>query len=149
LRAPRFELVPMARLRVHEDIVAADVVRLTAEIKAAGRVDDPIWVDGSTGAILNGHHRFAALRALGAARAPAWVFDYADPRIRLDRWREGPTISKAEVLRRSSERRPFPPKTTRHRLEVELPPRPTPLSELLDPPLAPLPAHLRRRDGRP
>jgi L-serine kinase (ADP) len=149
VRPPRFELVPLARLREHEEIVAADVVQLVAEIRASGRVDHPIWVDGSTGAILNGHHRFAALRALGAARAPAWVFDYADPRIRLERWREGPPISKAEVLRRSSERRPFPPKTTRHRLELELPAHPTPLTELLDAPLEAVSAHPRRRNPRP
>lgn len=146
MRAPRFELVPLSRLREHEEIVPADVVRLVEELRATGKVEHPLWVDGTTGAILNGHHRYAALRALGAARAPAWVFDYADPRIRLERWQAGPVISKAEVLRRSSERRPFPPKTTRHRLEIELPAHPTPLSALVDAPLEPLPA--RRRPGR-
>ncbi|MCI4341828.1 MAG: ParB N-terminal domain-containing protein [Thermoplasmata archaeon] len=133
MRAPVFVLLEIGRLREHEEVLRADVERLVEEIRAAGRVDNPIWVDRTTGAILNGHHRFAALRALGARRVPAWEFDYADPRIRLDRWNPGPVISKAEVLRRSSERRPFPPKTTRHQLEVELPPRPTPLAVLLDP----------------
>ena len=76
------------------------------------------------------HHRFRALQALGVELVPAWVFDYHEGPIRLERWTPGPPIEKAEVERRARERRPFPPKTTRHRVEVELPDRPTPPAQL-------------------
>jgi hypothetical protein len=106
------------------------VEELTLEIARSGKVEDPIWVERGTGVILNGHHRFEALLRLGARRVPAWVIDYDDPAVHLDRWNPGPTLSKAEVRARAREGRPFPPKTTRHSLEFELPPHPTPLSEL-------------------
>jgi len=82
--------------------------------------------------ILNGHHRVEALRRMGLKRIPAWVFDYDGDHVDLDRWKPGPPIDKAEVLHRADVGRPFPPKTTRHRLRVELPRRTVPLEELSD-----------------
>ncbi len=126
----RFALVPIAALRDHEEVDPEGVDRLVAELREEGRVLDPLWVSEGSLVILNGHHRFQALRRLGAERAPAWVIDYEDPRVHLDRWQPGPPIAKSEVVRRALERRPFPPKTTRHSLEFALPRRPTPLSSL-------------------
>ncbi|MCI4345477.1 MAG: ParB N-terminal domain-containing protein [Thermoplasmata archaeon] len=127
---PKFELVELVRLRIHEEISDEDVAKLIQELERTGELIEPIWVDRGSWVILNGHHRFAALRALGAERIPAWLFDYRDPRIRLARWGEGPALSKAEVVQRATEGRPFPPKTSRHLLDFELPSRPTPLSAL-------------------
>jgi L-serine kinase (ADP) len=131
LRA-RFELLPIGELRIHEEIEASDLDRLVVRIREDGRVDEPILVSEQDHVILNGHHRFAALKALGASRAPTWVVDYLDPEIVLDRWKPGPPLTKEEVLRRGREARPFPPKTTRHRLAEPLPRHPTPLPLLLD-----------------
>jgi L-serine kinase (ADP) len=82
---------------------------------------------------------------LGAERVPAWVLDYESDLVRLERWHPGPPISKSEVVRRAEEGRLFPPKTTRHRLLLDLPARPTPLAELL-PRAAPPKAHSRAFD---
>lgn len=131
---PTFELVPVDGLLLHEEIDGEAVGRLAEEIRRDGIVRDPIWVARGSRVILNGHHRYAALRRLGVARVPAWVFDYEDDEmVRLDRWNPGPPISKAQVVRRARAHRLFPPKTTRHRLGLELPERPTPLSALLGP----------------
>ncbi|MCI4363638.1 MAG: ParB N-terminal domain-containing protein [Thermoplasmata archaeon] len=127
---PAFDLVELRRLRIHEEVLDQDVAKLVQELERSEEIVEPIWVDRATWVILNGHHRFAALRALGAERIPAWLLDYQDPRIRLARWGEGPPLSKAEVLRRAAEGRPFPPKTSRHLLDFELPSRRTPLSAL-------------------
>ena len=112
---------------------------------------NPIWVARGTDVILNGHHRTAALRALGALRVPAWVIDYESDLVRIDRWTPGPPISKAEVVRRAREGALFPPQTTRHTLARDLPWRSTPLAELLDGERRPKPAVQRRRStaGRP
>ena len=142
----RFALIPLERLRAHEEIDASDVEPLAAEIRAEGVLAHPIWVAAGSWVILNGHHRVAALRRLGAARAPAWVLDYHSPRILVDRWSPGPPISKREIEQRAREGRLFPPKTTKHLLELELPDRPTPLPELLAP--APAPRQARAPSGR-
>ena len=125
-----FELVPIERLRAHEQYVEADVQALLRQIRNKGEFDNPIWVAKGSYVILNGHHRVEALRKLGLKRIPAWVFDYQGDHVALGRWRPGPPIAKTEVVQRAHRGRPFPPKTTRHRLRVELPPRTAPLEQL-------------------
>jgi L-serine kinase (ADP) len=127
---PTFELVPIARLRGHERHEPGKVDELVAELRRTGRFVDPIWVARDSWVILNGHHRVEALRRLGLKRIPAWVFDYHGEDVDLDRWSPGPPIDKSEVVARARGGRPFPPKTTRHRLRIELPARSVPLSEL-------------------
>ncbi len=127
---PTFELIPLERLRGHEQHEPEKVDELVAELRRTGRFVEPIWVARDSWVILNGHHRVEALRRLGLKRIPAWVFDYHGDHVGLERWQPGPPIEKVEVVRRAHHGRPFPPKTTRHRLRVELPSRSVPLSEL-------------------
>jgi hypothetical protein len=127
---PEFRLVPIRELKIHEQVDELRVQEILKSLKRTRVVEEPIWVDGQSWVILNGHHRFKALELLGAHAVPAWVFDYDDHRVRLHRWQPGPDISKEEVRQRGREGRPFPPKTTRHHIEHDLPVRPTPLSEL-------------------
>jgi hypothetical protein len=135
---PAFELVDPRRLRIHEQVDPGLIEFLERAIESEGILWDPIWVARANGfdVVLNGHHRFRALKRLGARRIPAFVFDYSDPIVKLDRWGEGPPVTKEEVLRRAKRRQPFPPKTTRHTILVELPKRPTKLADLLPPPRA-------------
>lgn len=128
---PRFALVPLDRLKAHEEIVAADIPPLVTLLLGRGVLEDPIWVARDTYTILNGHHRVEALRRLGATHVPAWIVDYHGDAVRLDRWSDGPPIAKTEVEHRAATGRLFPPKTTRHELEHELPPRPTHLADLM------------------
>ncbi|HTW56264.1 MAG TPA: ParB N-terminal domain-containing protein [Thermoplasmata archaeon] len=128
---PRFALVPLDRLKAHEEIVATDIPPLVTLILGRGVLEDPIWVARDTYTILNGHHRVEALRRLGATHVPAWIVDYHGDDVRLDRWSDGPPIAKTEVEHRAATGRLFPPKTTRHQLAAELPPRPTHLAELM------------------
>lgn len=128
--APEFALVPIALLHAHEEFEEENVTELMAEIERTGVFADPIWVSRDSMVILNGHHRVEALRRLGALRTPAWVVDYETDLVSLEPWRPGLPITKAEVVRRGHDGHLFPPKTTRHRLRVELPSRPTSLEEL-------------------
>jgi len=134
--AAEFELVPLRELRAHERIDETNTLELVALLRRTQVVADPIWVARGSSVILNGHHRVEALRRLGAVFAPAWILDYESELIHLERWHPGPPIAKSEVVRRAIEGRLFPPKTTRHRLLLDLPARPTPLSELLAPTVA-------------
>jgi L-serine kinase (ADP) len=132
--APAFELVPIERLKVHEEIQPEHVARLVADLRRDGVVSEPIWVARGSYVVLNGHHRLAALRALGARRVPAWVMEYESEAIALDRWGPGPALTKREVEERAASGAPFPPKTTKHIVAHPLPDRPTTLAELGVPP---------------
>ncbi len=131
MSAPEFALVPIERLKGHEEYDPAKVDDLVAELERTGEFVEPIWVARGSFVILNGHHRVEALRRLGARRAAAWVFDYDDDVVTLERWSPGPPIKKSEVVARARSGELFPPKTTRHRLRVKLPSRRVALSELL------------------
>ncbi|HTZ61663.1 MAG TPA: ParB N-terminal domain-containing protein [Thermoplasmata archaeon] len=142
-----FALVPLASLKAHEAVVPGKVRHLVAELRRTGVFQDPIWVARGSGVILNGHHRAAALKRLGAERVPAWVIDYDAGIVRLDRWTPGPPIAKDEVVRRGERGELFPPQTTRHALAVSLPARPTPLADLLPSAAAPRRSTQARRAG--
>jgi L-serine kinase (ADP) len=129
---PEFALVPIDTLHAHEQIDLADIDVLIADLTARGVFTVPIWVARGSMVILNGHHRVAALRRLGATRVPAWILDYDSDHVRLELWRPGTSITKSEVIRRGLGGQLFPPKTTRHVIDEELPAHPTPLAELLD-----------------
>jgi hypothetical protein len=132
-RNPTFELLPLDRLRPHEAIDEVAVGVIIADLHHRRVFREPIWVARGSNVILDGHHRWAAMRAIGARRIPAWVFDYInDDTIHLDRWTPGEPISKSEVLKAGESGRLFPRKTTRHILATELPHRDFPLTELMD-----------------
>jgi L-serine kinase (ADP) len=126
-----FALLPVESLKAHERVDPSKVEKLVEEIRTTGISEEPIWVARGSGVILNGHHRFAALKQLGARRIPAWVVDYESDLVSLGRWSPGPPISKAEVVRRARAGDLFPVQTTRHSFAARLPAHPTPLDELL------------------
>ncbi len=131
-----FELLPIDRLRAHEATNPL-LLRVTIEaIEREGEVRRPLLVEREHHIILDGHHRFAALRALGCRRAPAYVAAYSTPMIQLSTWPGAPVdhITKEEVVRQVMERKMlFPPKTTRHIVQVQLPDHPVSLEELRRP----------------
>lgn len=148
--APEFRLVPVASLHPHEMVDEKDVEQLTQTLGASGLLEEPIWVSDQDGVILNGHHRFAALKRLGARRIPAWVIDYSDPAMKLGRWSPGPPLEKPEVLRRGRAGSLFPPKTSRHVWRgPALAPHPTTIAELQADGPEPGPVSVSRERVRP
>ena len=130
---PVFALVPIERLRGHEEIDGRDLPALAAEIRRLGELRHPIWVARCSFVILHGHHRFASLKRRGALRAPAWLIDYHDPAGRVDRRYPRPPKTQQEVEAHAAEGLLFPPKTTKHQLPIDPGERTTPLAELLRP----------------
>ncbi len=145
---PEFELVPLEKLKAHEEIDEENVVEIVGRLENSKVFDDPIWVARGSFVILNGHHRVEALRRMGARRVPAWLLDYESDLVSVEPWRPGLPITKAEVVERGLSGNPFPPKTTRHHLKVELPSRPTPLSVLVAPPGPPAHRTAAKRSPR-
>ena len=126
-----FAIVPVEELHEHEQTDRRRVRAVAEEIRRSGSVDIPILVDRLSGVILDGHHRFQALLGLGARRVPAWNDDYKAENVRLERWRDSPPNDNKEVVERARAGQLYPPKTTRHSLELTLPPRRTALAELI------------------
>ena len=133
LRRPRLGLAPLRLLLPHESVVWPRAVEVLEWIIAEGAVLRPILATPAPGGrlvILDGHHRWTALRLLGARLAPVLVVDYWR-HVDLGSWRPGVTVSRREVLEAAASGRLFPPKTTRHRLKVEVDWDPVPLEALV------------------
>ncbi len=107
-------LVPVNVLKQHERIVDENMVRLQRELAHDGIVKDPIIVDKRTMVILDGHHRYNALKCMGYRYVPVCLVDYRNDRITVEAWRTGERVTKAEVMQAGLTGILLPAKTSRH-----------------------------------
>jgi len=112
----RYAILDIEKLRPHERTKPELLERLLEAIRAEGFLRRPVLVEDEHFVILDGHHRYEALRLLGCVRIPVYLVHYDDPAIGLTTWPEAvvATVTKAEVLARGRQGDLFPPKTTRH-----------------------------------
>ena len=73
---PKVFLIPLNELLVHEEAGQSRVLRVARSIKRLGRVMRPIIVEERSLTIIDGHHRYNALRLLGARYAPVVMARY-------------------------------------------------------------------------
>jgi len=127
----RFAIVEATKLRPHERVDANLLLRLTEHIQEDGFLQRPLLVAEGYYVILDGHHRYHALLALGCTHVPVYFVDYTTDDITVTVWPESGLkgVTKQEVIARAG-KTPFPPKTTRHLLMEPLPDKPVPLKEL-------------------
>ena len=57
-------------LKEHERVIKTHLMELYIQIKKDEYIDDPIIVDKNTMIILDGHHRYNALKLLGLSCSP-------------------------------------------------------------------------------
>lgn len=122
-------LIEVARLRPTEEVDAAHVETLRREIGAEGALRLPLLIERASLAILDGHHRWHAAKALGLARVPVIALAYDDPRLTLSSWTSR-SFEPAEVLAAALSGRLLPRKSTRHILNPAPAPSPTPIAAL-------------------
>ncbi len=127
-----YEMVPIGELREHEAIDRANLAVREADIVEHGGVV-PIVAEREHKVILNGHHRYNALRRLGCKRVPVYLVDYYSPDVRLELWPESSVcrLSKRDVVKMGLGKEVFPPKTTRHTFAYRFRRKRVPLSELM------------------
>lgn len=111
-------LVSIERLKAHEEVDASYCERLKKTIESDKVLKKPIVADVNTYTILDGHHRVNALKSLGCRLVPAILVDYNSPAIKVDSWRKM-SIDKETVISRAQNGERFPPKTTKHMIQVE------------------------------
>jgi len=117
----RYAILDIGKLRPHERTKPELLEKLVEAIRADGFLRRPLLVEDEHFVILDGHHRYEALRLLGCVRIPVYLVHYGDPAIGLTTWDEAvvATVTKAEVVTRGTRGDLFPPKTTRHLLPKE------------------------------
>ncbi|MEC7664699.1 MAG: ParB N-terminal domain-containing protein [Candidatus Thermoplasmatota archaeon] len=132
----RVQLIPVEVLKPHEQVIEKKVDQLERMTIRWDAYTKPLLVDGATGTILDGHHRYEIARRLDLQCLPCVVVEYLDDdSITLLLWpnsdREG--ISKDDVIQAGLSGDLMPPKTSRHLLSDDLPPISVPLSRLMHP----------------
>ena len=78
----RLGLARIGDLLPHEEFLPSRAEEVARSILGLGAVLRPILVEARTGVVLDGAHRLAALRALGARLAPVAAVDYASVALR-------------------------------------------------------------------
>lgn len=126
-------MLEIRKLHGHELLRPSLLESLFEEIKRDTYLKKPILVADEYFVVLDGHHRLEALRLLGCRLIPAYVVNYFSPVVSVTTW-PGAIVSevtKEEVIRRGLTDDCFPPKTTRHTLNIQLEARPTDLEDLM------------------
>lgn len=78
---------PIEELQPHEDVNPEEMRALLDSLKSMGIFFKPLLVDRDSGTLLDGTHRWAGLRELGAGHAPTVNLDYPnDEEIQLFTW---------------------------------------------------------------
>ncbi len=128
----RFEILEIEVLHSHEEIKPDTLDCLTDQIAKDGALFKPIVVDEKTYVILDGHHRFEALKRLGCKRIPVYLVDYMDTAIEVVTWPGAVVneISKDEIIAMGLSDNVYPPKTSRHIIRVTLEDRSVELPKL-------------------
>jgi len=68
----RIQLISNHLLKQHEQIRKRHVQMLLKQIQHDGYLNNPLIVDKKTMIILDGHHRYNALKSLGMASSPVY-----------------------------------------------------------------------------
>jgi L-serine kinase (ADP) len=113
----KIALLEMNLLKPHEEVIENLVRKLSDEMEAEGEVRDPLIVDEKDHVILDGMHRFAALKKLRCHYAPCCLIDYDNPEVKVEPWFRVFNIEESEKF---AERllQEFDVKCTKERNEV-------------------------------
>ena len=129
-------MIPVEVLKPHEQVIQKKVDQLERMTIRWDAYTKPLLVDGATGTILDGHHRYELARRLDLQCLPCVVVEYLDDdSITLLLWpnSDRESISKDDVIQAGLSGDLMPPKTSRHLLSDDLPPISVPLSRLMHP----------------
>ena len=136
MAAVRVQLIPVEVLKPHEQVIQKKVAQLEKMTMRWNAYTKPLLVDGATGTILDGHHRFEIAKRLGLQCLPCVVVDYLeDDSIALMLWpnSDREVITKQDVIDAGMSGDLMSPKTSRHLSSDDLPPISVPLSRLMAP----------------
>lgn len=124
--------IAVSELKPHEHIVEQHVDEIFHQIKESMQIVTPILIDAKTKVILDGHHRYAAVKKLQLTKIPCACVDYLnDEIIAVYPRRTNIPVSKKIVIAAALQGRIMPHKSTRHEIKTVFETQPTPLYKLL------------------
>ena len=127
-------LAELKDLKEHEEIIENNLNIRIKKIKKRGFYK-PIIADNQTNVILDGHHKWNAAKEFGLSKVPTIFVDYFnDSGVQVDVWPEcgKDSITKEEVIEMGLSKNVFPPKTSKHSFDFEMPSLSIPLEKLRD-----------------
>ena len=125
--------IPLIELRAHEKTSKKRLLEVIADIKRCGVLNNPIIVSRQGKVVLDGHHRLAALKYLGAKTAPVMMVDYFSNQISIGLRRPElrASLIKTAIISFALQGKVLPHKTTKHSLPHRILNQRIRLSELL------------------
>lgn len=119
-------------LKQHEMIEESHLKNLFNQIKKDDFISDPIIVDKNTMIILDGHHRYNAIKRMDLRSSPVYLVDYKSEKIKVTSWKKGKNnITKELVINAGLSGNLLKPKTSRHIINEKPKGLKTPLSKLV------------------
>lgn len=109
-----WQIISISLLKQHERIIKIHGQKLLRQIKLAGKLKNPIVVDKNSLVILDGHHRFWAIKQLNLSSIPVVLVDYRQKKIRVFSRRKGVKVNKKMIIEAGISGRLLRPKTSRH-----------------------------------
>ncbi|MFC3612443.1 ParB N-terminal domain-containing protein [Lutimaribacter marinistellae] len=128
----RIEIFPLEKIRPTEEYSRSHTENLRGEIEITGVWTHPLLIDRDRYALMDGHHRYHAARALGLTTVPVILLSYDDPAVELKSWRPGQTYTPDMIWEICNSGKLLPMKSTRHIIHAQLPFSRVPLAQLRD-----------------
>jgi hypothetical protein len=82
----KLDVVPLEQLKIHEQVIEANMRSLREKMLNHGRIVDPIVVDKEHKVVLDGNHRRMVLDTLKIENAVVQLVDYEDPSVVVGGW---------------------------------------------------------------
>ena len=130
------DLVPIGWLKPHEEIREKNLNQLKDMTLRWDGYTKPLLVDKTTGAILDGHHRYNVGLQLELIRLPVLKTDYMnDENVQVTVWPNSDmeNLTKQDVIDMALSGNLYPPKTSKHVLSKDIPPIYVTLEDLRKP----------------
>ncbi|MGQ9625165.1 MAG: pyridoxal-phosphate dependent enzyme, partial [Candidatus Bathycorpusculaceae bacterium] len=112
------QLANLNELKQHEEAEPQHLKDLTQKIAADKILKFAIVADKNTNVILDGEHRFNALKNLGCKKIPVVYVDYNSPDILVQSRRKDKKLTKKDVIEAGLSEKKLPPKTSRHIIKM-------------------------------
>jgi cysteine synthase/O-phosphoserine sulfhydrylase/cystathionine beta-synthase len=108
------QLVELDEMRQRKEVNPTPLKKLTEEIASDKNLKFAIVIDKNTNVIIDGEHRFTALKNLGCKKIPAVDVHYNLPGIEVQAWGTGQSLTKKDVIEAGMEERKLMPTTSKH-----------------------------------